>query len=77
MLLTSDNLGEMRGTEVDGSLSNKWCKLCYVDGAFTGPDCTLQEMQKMVDAALKKEKAAFFYRLFVKQSITKLERWQS
>jgi hypothetical protein len=75
MLLQSENLGAMNGTEKDGRASDKWCKLCYVDGSFTGPDCTLVEMQQIVNVALKKERASFIYRLFVKQSISRLERW--
>ena len=74
-LLVSENLGEMHGTEGDGSASAKWCKLCYLNGEFTGPDCTLEQMQELVDQALKRHKAGWMYRKFVKRSITKLERW--
>jgi hypothetical protein len=76
MLLQSENLGEMNGTEADGTPSGTYCKLCYLDGAFTGPECTLQEMQEIVDAALRRHKAGFTYRLFVKRSLRKLERWR-
>ena len=43
----------MRGTEADGSASEKWCKLCYLNGQFTGPDCTLDQMIQIVDDSLK------------------------
>lgn len=38
------DLGELRGTEKDGSRSEKYCTYCYSDGAFLQPDATLEEM---------------------------------
>ena len=41
MPLHTERAGDCRGSEVDGTRSERWCSLCYVDGAFVDPDCTL------------------------------------
>lgn len=51
MPLYTKRVGDCRGTEKDGSKSEKWCSLCYKNGTFIGPDCTLDEMKKIVDDA--------------------------
>mgnify|MGYP003349341664 CR=1 FL=1 len=51
MPLHSKNAGDCRGTERDGSKSEKWCSLCYVGGAFVNPTCTVNEMIDIVDDA--------------------------
>jgi len=33
-----------KGTEVDGTLTDHYCKDCYEDGEFTEPEITLKEM---------------------------------
>jgi hypothetical protein len=76
MPLLSKRQGDMRGTEADGSLSHKWCKLCYANGAFIGPDCTMQEMIEIVDNALKQQKAWFGLRWLARNGIPRLERWR-
>lgn len=76
MPLQSKRQGDMRGSEVDGSLSNKWCKLCYADGAFIGPDCTMREMIEIVDKSLKQQKAWFGLRWLARNGIPRLERWR-
>jgi len=32
------------GTNADGSRNEDYCKYCYVDGAFAGEECTMDEM---------------------------------
>ena len=76
MPLISEKQGDMRGSEVDGSLSEKWCKLCYANGKFVGPDCTLQQMIEIVDNALKEQGASKFMRFMAKSGIPRLERWK-
>jgi len=65
------------GSEKDGTRSKMYCSSCYKDGAFTRPDISLQEMQKLVDGVLKNEMKwwRLFRRLAVKQ-IASLERWK-
>lgn len=77
MPLESKKAGDCRGTEKDGSKSEKWCSLCYENGAFTGPDCTLDEMKDIVDKALREDgKNRFFLRWMAKKQLPHLERWK-
>ena len=43
---------ELYGTEANGSKSVDYCKYCYESGAFTEPDCTLEEMIESVAAIM-------------------------
>ena len=76
MPLESRKAGDCRGSEGDGSKSDKWCSLCYAGGKFIDPNCTLEEMIKIVDTALKRDKASFFLRTMAKRQIPSLERWR-
>lgn len=66
-----------KGTEIDQSLSNKYCKFCYKNGAFTEPNIKLEEMQEKCAKIFKKDHpfmSILFGKMYVK-SISKLERW--
>ncbi len=76
MPLITAKAGDCRGTEADGSLSEKWCSLCYADGKFITPDCTLDEMRKIVDTALKEQNSGAFMRKMALRQIPTLERWK-
>ena len=76
MPLNGKRQGDMRGTEADGTLSPKWCKLCYANGQFLGPDCTLEQMIEIVDNALKNQNASGFMRWMARKGIPRLERWK-
>lgn len=52
MPLSTKNAGDCRGTGADGRRSEKWCSLCYENGAFKQPDISLDEMKAIVDRAL-------------------------
>ncbi|QQR52740.1 zinc ribbon domain-containing protein [bacterium] len=69
--------GDCRGVESDGSKSEKWCKLCYEDGQFVGPDCTLVDMRKIVDDALKEQGSGRIMRWLAQQQLPHLERWKT
>lgn len=77
MPLHTKRAGDCRGTEADGSKSEKWCKLCYADGKFLGPDCTLEEMKVIVDNALKENGSGRLMRWLALKQLPLLERWQS
>jgi len=68
--------GDMRGTEKDGSKSELYCTLCYADGAFIGPDCTVEQMIAIVDKALRDEGWNPLMRWMAKKQIPHLKRWQ-
>ena len=76
MPLHTRKAGDCRGTEADGSFSEKWCRLCYVNGTFTGPDCTLPEMIAIVDNALIENGSGRLMRWAARRQVPRLERWR-
>lgn len=69
--------GDMRGSEKDGSKSEKYCILCYKDGEFIGGDCTLDEMLDIVDKALVENGSGRLMRWLAKKQVPTLERWKT
>lgn len=65
------------GTEENGTLSKTYCSLCYRDGAFIGPDCTLKQMQTIVDEALKERGSGWLMRKIAVWQIPRLDRWRN
>ena len=76
MPLQTKKAGDCRGTEVDGTKSEKWCKLCYENGKFINPNCTLEQMQVIVDNALKEQNSNIVMRWLVRKQLPTLERWK-
>ena len=76
MPLLSKKAGDCRGTESDGSRSEVWCSLCYQDGAFIDPKCTLEQMRLIVDAALIENGSGRIMRWMAQRQLPKLERWR-
>ena len=75
MPLAKDELGG--GTEVNGTKSTKYCSHCYMNGEFTLPNITVEEMKervklKIVEFGMPKFIAGMFTR-----NIHKLERWNT
>ncbi len=75
MPLHSKKAGDCRGTEADGSRSEVWCSLCYQDGAFLDPGCTLEQMREIVDVALTGNGWGRIRRWLALQQLPRLERW--
>lgn len=75
MPLQTKRAGDCRGTESDGIKSDKWCSLCYQNGKFVAPDCTLDQMLEIVDAALREQGSGKIMRWLAKSGVPKLERW--
>lgn len=76
MPLVTKNAGDCRGTEADNTKSDKWCKLCYENGKFIGPDCTLDEMKVIVDKALTEKGSGRLMRWLALKQLPTLERWK-
>ena len=76
MPLQTKKSGDNRGTEADGSKSEKWCSLCYEAGTFKGGDCTLDEMRVIVDDALKANGSGRLMRWMAQKQLPHLERWK-
>lgn len=77
MPLQTKKAGDCRGSEADGTKSEKWCSLCYADGAFLGPDCTMDQMIQIVDDVLKQQGSNAVMRWLARGGIPRLERWKT
>ena len=77
MPLQTKRAGDCRGSEADGSKSEKWCQLCYEKGAFIGPDCSLDDMKKIVDNALVENGSGRLMRWMAQKQLPHLERWKN
>ena len=61
----------------DNNENPKYCSMCFKDGKLINPDMTVEEMQKIVDDALKNEVGAGrLFRWLAKKQIPRLERWK-
>lgn len=76
MPLLTAKAGDCRGTETDGTKSDTWCSLCYVNGRFVDPECTLDGMVRIVDDALKRDKRSPLMRYMARKQIPRLDRWR-
>lgn len=77
MPLQTEKAGDCRGTEADGSKSEKWCKLCYDQGAFFDPACSLDTMRNIVDKALIENGSGRVMRWLAQRQLPRLERWRT
>ena len=62
------------GTDADGSRSDTYCSLCYVDGAFTQPGLSAIEMQSFCVEKLKEQGFPGVMASLFTRSIPRLER---
>ena len=76
MPLMTKRAGDRRGTEVDGTRSEKYCSLCYQDEKFVGPDCTLNDMRKIVDDAFVENGSGRLMRWMAQKQMLHLARWK-
>lgn len=77
MPLFTKKSGDCRGTEADGTKSEKWCSLCYENGHFINADCTLDEMREIVDNALIENGSGRLMRWLAQKQLPNLERWKN
>lgn len=77
MPLITEKAGDCRGTERDGSRSDTWCSLCYHDGAFVDPGCSLEKMIEIVDDALIENGSGRVMRWMARRQVPRLARWRS
>lgn len=68
--------GKNNGTEKDGSLSLKYCSLCYESGAYKTPDMTLEQMTEITDRALKDKGWGKIRRSLARSYLKRLDRWK-
>jgi hypothetical protein len=77
MPLQTKKAGDCRGSELDGTKSEKWCSLCYASGKFIAPNCTFEEMKQIVDRALIENGSGKLMRWLAIKGLPKLERWRN
>lgn len=65
------------GTNADGTKSDTYCSLCFVDGAFTQADLTATQMQDFCVAKLQEQGMPKIMAWFFTRQIPKLGRWRS
>ena len=68
---------DLYGTNADGTMNADYCKYCYMNGAFTAPDLTMEEMiticiPYLVEQGVQEEDA----RDILESSLPELKRWQ-
>jgi hypothetical protein len=66
------------GTNADGSISEKYCSMCYEGGEFLSPleIDTAEKFQKYCIQEMKKDGMNSFMAWMLTRGIPKLERWQ-
>jgi hypothetical protein len=74
MPLAKDELGG--GTEKDGARSKMFCSHCYLNGEFTLPNITVDEMKERVKAKIVEFGMPKFMAGLFTRNIHKLERWK-
>jgi len=65
------------GTNADGTQSQDYCSYCFVNGIFTGPDFTAQEMQKFCVQKLQEQGVIKPLAWLLTRNIPSLKRWKS
>ena len=66
----------VKGTEGDGSKSDRYCTYCYEDGAFTAPDATVAEMREYSIRGMTEKGWPRFLASVMTKNTDKLPRWQ-
>lgn len=64
------------GTKADGSKSTMYCSHCYLNGKFTQPDLTVDEMKARVKGKLKEFGIPGILAGVFTRNIPKLVRWR-
>lgn len=67
------------GTETDGSISLKYCSMCYENGNFTYPPeiDTAAKMQRFCIQEMKKSGYSGIFAWLATRPIPKLEKWRT
>lgn len=74
MPITSD---ELWGKEASGAASQEYCAYCYLNGKFTQPDLSMQQMMDLcVPFMVEKGMDAASARKILEDCLPKLKRWR-
>jgi len=68
----------VKGTNSDGSINYDYCKYCYLNGSFTDPDISLNEMiECVIDGIVNHmETPVPLAREYAETTIPTLKRWK-
>jgi hypothetical protein len=64
------------GTERNGEVSKTYCSHCYLNGEFTAPDLTADQMRERVKSKLVEFGFPRFLTGMFTRNIHKLDRWK-
>ena len=67
---------DTRGTESDGSPSEKYCKICYAQGSFVLPDGPIEVVQSKAMEAIIAQGVPPLAARKLTEGIAALPRWQ-
>ncbi|MDR7074365.1 zinc ribbon domain-containing protein [Fictibacillus barbaricus] len=65
------------GTEKNGEISKTYCSHCYINGAFTAPELTVDQMRERVKGKLAEFGFPRFLTGMFTRNIHKLDRWKN
>ena len=65
------------GTERNGEVSKTYCSHCYINGEFTSPDLTADQMKERVKGKLVEFGFPRFLTGLFTRNIHKLDRWKN
>lgn len=70
------------GTENNGTVSDKFCDLCYQNGSWIDPDISFDEFyeksyQGFLASDMNRIEKFFLKRMYTKKFVRKLERWRN
>jgi hypothetical protein len=68
---------EKGGTNADGTKNQMYCSYCYVNGVFTQPDFTVDQMKKFCKEKMKEQGFPGFLASFFVSGLPRLERWKN
>ena len=66
----------VKGTEADGSKSDRYCTYCYEAGVFTAPDATVEEMREYSIRGMAEKGWPRFLASLMTRNTSNLPRWQ-
>ena len=66
----------VKGSEKDGSKSLLYCKYCYVNGCFTNPAMTFEQMKSIVVTQMQKNHIPDFVIQQSLHMLPGLKRWK-
>lgn len=75
MPLSKDEKGG--GTEASGVTSTEYCSHCYLDGRFTVPNLTAEQMMARVQGKMKEMHIPGFIAKGLTKRIPELKRWKA